>query len=102
MGSAAHRFRIFLVGHVFHPLDMRAIERFLHRDMDHAGVRPGAVPMLLVRRNPDCVAGLDLADRSAFRLHTTDTRYDVQRLPERMRMPRRARAGLEAYAARAD
>src|SRR5205823_1899446 len=70
---------IFLVCHVLHPLDMLAVERLLHRDMHHAGIRTGAVPMFLARRNPHGVARLDLADRSALGLHASDARYYMQR-----------------------
>src|ERR1044072_6802409 len=97
--DSADRPPVFLVGHVLHPLDMLASERFLHRDVNHAGIRACAVPVFLVRRNPDGIAGLDLADWAAFRLHAPDAGDDMQRLPARMRMPCGARAGLEAHAA---
>src|SRR3954468_1271840 len=93
---------VFLVGHILHPLDMLAVERLLHRDVNHAGVGRSAMPVLLVRRNPHRVAGLDLADRPALRLHTTDAGDDMQGLSKRMRVPRGARARLEAHAARAN
>src|SRR5579875_3571667 len=61
----------------------------------------GAVPMLLARRDPHRVAGADLADRPAPGLDPADARRDVQRLAERMRVPGRARARLEADPGRA-
>src|ERR1700760_3335731 len=64
----ADRRAIFLVGDVFQPDHVFTIERFMHRDVDHAGRGRGAVPMLLVRRNPDHVAGLDLTDPAALGL----------------------------------
>src|ERR1051325_10225063 len=100
--SSAERLRIILVGHLLHPLDMLAVERFLHRDVHHAGIGTGAMPVFLVRRDPYGVARLDLANRPALRLHATDAGDDVQGLPERMGVPRRARARLEAPAPRAD
>src|SRR5215213_3286241 len=96
--STTERSGIFLIGHIFHPLDMLAVERLLHRDVHHAGIRPGAVPVLLARRNPHGVARLDLANRTAFGLHAPNTGNDMQRLPQRMRVPRRARAGFETHA----
>src|ERR1044072_4933615 len=74
----AKALRIFLVGDVFHPLDMLAVERLLHRDMHHAGVRAGAVPVFLARRDPHRGAGLDLADRSALRPHAPQDRKSTR------------------------
>src|SRR6185437_15777577 len=53
-----------------------------------------------VRRNPDRVAGADLPDWTAPGLHVTSSRRDVQSLPERMSMPRRARARLKTHPGR--
>src|SRR4051794_36414088 len=60
------------------------------------------MPVFLIRRNPDGIASLDLADRPALRLHASDAGDDMQGLSKRMGVPRRARAGLEAHAARAN
>ena len=51
--------------------------------------------MLFARRNPDDVAGPDFFFRTALALHPAMTRRDDERLAERMRVPRGARAGLE-------
>src|SRR6186997_2032189 len=102
VSQSAERLRIFLVRHILHPGDMLSVQRFLHRDVHHAGVGSRAVPVLLVWRNPDCVTRLDLADRSAFRLYASDAGDDMQRLSEWMGVPCRTRAGLEAHAAGAD
>src|SRR5262249_38611588 len=80
---------------------MLAIERFLGGDMNHAGGRRSAVPMLFVRRDPHDVAGFDLAHFAAPALHPARSRNHEQRLSERMRMPGGAGAGLEAHQARA-
>ena len=51
--------------------------------------------MLLARRKPHHVAGPDLLDRPALALHPAAAGGDDQGLAERIRMPRRARAGFE-------
>src|SRR5438552_17302564 len=48
---------VLLVGDVFEPSDMLAVESLLHRDMHHVRIGPGAMPMFLVGRDPDGVAG---------------------------------------------
>src|ERR1700723_3557940 len=58
---------------MLHPGDMLAVERFLGGDMDHVGGRPGAVPVLFVRRNPDDVAGVDFEHLFAPGLHPADS-----------------------------
>src|SRR6516164_10896466 len=67
--------------------------------MDHARGRCGTVPVLLVRRNPDDVAGFDLAHFATPALHAPGAGDHEQRLAERMRMPGGARTGLEAHQA---
>src|SRR5690348_15817576 len=64
--------------------------------MDHSGGWRGTMPMLLARRNEDDIARLDLADRAALGLHPANACDHVERLTERMAMPRRPRARLEA------
>src|SRR5262249_30268938 len=93
---SADRSGILRVGDVLEPGDGLAVERFLHRDVHHASVGAGAVPVLLARRNPHGVAGADFAHRAAFRLHPTGPEDDMQRLSERMGVPGGARARLEA------
>jgi hypothetical protein len=56
--------------------------------------------MFFSRRNPDHIAGTDLADWAALGLKTADARYHVQRLTERMAMPRGSRTGLEGHPVR--
>ena len=58
---------VLLVGHLLQPLHDLAVERFLNRDMRHRGRRGGAVPMLLARREPDHVAGMNLLDAGRLR-----------------------------------
>src|ERR1700689_5209744 len=53
----ADRGLVLLVGDRLQPFDVLAVERFLHGHMHHDRGRPGAVPMLFARRNPDHVAG---------------------------------------------
>src|ERR1043166_5612386 len=95
---SADRSRILCVGDVLEPGDGLAVERFLHGNVHHAGVGAGAVPVLLARRNPHGVAGADFAHRPALGLHPARAEDDVERLPERMGVPRGARARLEAPA----
>src|SRR5437588_816509 len=99
---SADRGGILRVGHVLEPGDGLAVEHFLHRDMHHAGVGAGAVPVLFAGRNPHGVAGADFAHWAALGLHSPDAEDDMQRLTERMGVPRGARARLEAHAVAPD
>src|SRR5215831_4999093 len=96
---AANRHLILLVADVFQPGDVLAVERLLGGDMDHAGRRRRTVPVLFVRRNPDDVARLDLADFAAPALYPARAGDDEQGLAERMRVPGGARTRLEAHQA---
>src|SRR5206468_8925290 len=80
---------------LFHPLDRLAVEPFHDGDVSHGRARRGAVPMLLARRTPDDVTGANPLDRASPALHQTAAGRDDQRLPQRMRVPRRSGAGLE-------
>src|SRR3954449_4047521 len=100
--STAERSGIFLVGDIFHPVNVLAVERLLHCDVNHACIRPGAMPVLLARRNPHRIARLDFADRPALGLYASDTGNHMQCLPEGMRVPSGTRARLEAHAAGAN
>src|SRR5947199_8791634 len=71
---------ILVVAHLFHPVDDLAVERFLNGDVRHCCRRRGAMPMFLVRREPDHIAGADLIDRSALALHSTADGVDVHLL----------------------
>src|SRR3954454_23471843 len=82
---------------MFHPIDVLAIERLGDRDVGHCSRRTRAVPMLLARRKPHDIAGPDFLDRPALALHPAEAGGDNERLPERVRMPRGARTGLEGH-----
>src|SRR6185312_5018940 len=53
------------------------------------------MPVPMVGRAPDYVSGADLLDGLAFALRPSTSTDDDERLPERMCVPRRARARLE-------
>src|SRR3954462_7330774 len=55
------------------------------------------MPVLFTWRKPHDVTGPDLFYRSAPALRASETGSDDQRLPERMGVPRGARAGLERH-----
>src|SRR5436190_2061009 len=75
------------LAHLLHPVHRLAVEFLLDGDVRHRGRRRRSVPVLLPRRTPDHIAGVDLLDRTAPLLHpATAHRYD-QGLAERMRMP---------------
>ena len=88
---------VLLVADVFQPLDRLAIELLLNGDVRHRRRRRRAVPVLFTRWKPHDVARTDLLDRSAPALHASGAGRDDQRLPERMRVPRRAGARLERH-----
>src|SRR5271156_461250 len=88
---------VLFVADLLHPVDRLAVELFQNGNMRHRGGRRGAVPMLLAGRTPDYVAGPDFLFRFAPTLRPAASGGDDQRLPERMGMPRRARAGFERY-----
>ena len=62
-------------------------------------VLAGAVPMLLVGREPDDVAGVNFFDRPALALGQAGAGGHDEGLAQWMRVPRRSSAGLECYAA---
>ena len=93
---------VFLVRDRLHPRDVIAVERFLHGNVGHGVRRRSAMPMLLAWRNPDHVTGLYLPYRTALGLKAADAGDDIQRLPERMRMPIGSRAWLEGHPAGSD
>src|SRR4051812_22046189 len=88
---------ILLVRHLLKPLDHPAVEPLLNRDVRHRRRLRRAMPVLLARRKPDDVAGTDLFDRASPSLREAAAGGDDERLPERMRVPRRPRAGLERH-----
>src|SRR5215208_2335174 len=95
-------FQILLVGDVLHPRHRRAVQRFLNRDVGHRGGRRGAVPMLVLGRAPENVAGREFLDRTALDLGPADAFSDDQGLPKRMRVPSRACPRLEVHDRTAD
>src|SRR5829696_1219315 len=93
---------VLLVRDVLEPGHVDAVAVLVQGEVDEPARRRRAMPMLLVRRDPDRVAGADLLDRAVPFLHPPDAGDDVQRLPERMGVPGRARAGLERHPHRLD
>src|SRR5438876_1987293 len=87
---------------LFHPVHHFAVECFLNGDVRHRRGRRRAVPMLLVRRKPDYVAGANLFDGLAVALRPPKPRCNNQRLTEWMRMPGGAGARLEGNAGATD
>ncbi len=87
--------RILFVADLFQPVDHFAGERLGDGDMRHCRGRRGAVPMFLVGREPDHVAGPDLLDRASLALRPAAAGGDDQRLAQRVRVPGRAGARLE-------
>lgn len=63
--------------------------------MSHRNGWGGAVPVFLVGREPDDVAGPDLLDRAAFALRAAEAGGHNQRLSKRVGVPGRSRAWLE-------
>src|SRR5215218_7963598 len=95
--SARRRDGVLLVGYVLEPGHVDAVAVLVQGEVDEPARRRPAMPMLLVRRDPDRVAGADLLDRAVPCLHPPDAGDDVQRLSERMGVPGGARAGLERH-----
>src|SRR5690348_1913614 len=90
---------IFVVGDLFHPVDILAVECFLDRDVRHGTVWRRAMPVFLAWRRPDHVAGPDFPNRSTPALHEAAPRHDDECLPERVRVPCAPCAGIERHAA---
>src|SRR5436305_147155 len=86
---------VLLVAHMLQPVDDLAVERLLDGDVSHGRTRRGPVPVLLARREPDHVAGMDLLDRAALPLDPAAARRDDEGLAQRMGMPGRPGPGLE-------
>src|SRR6185312_1131854 len=85
---------VVVVGDVLEPAGLRALgDGFEHRQVFHEVVRRGAVPVLLAGWGVDGLSGMHLDDLAAAGLHQRDTGGDVQRLPDRVRVPGRVRAG---------
>ena len=84
---------VLFVAYVLQPIDDLAVELFLDGGMRHGRGRSGTVPMLLARREPDHVAGMDFLDRAALPLDPAATGRDDQGLPQRVGVPRRPAPG---------
>jgi len=56
------------------------------------------MPVLLSRRKPDHIAGMDLLNRTALALHPTATDSDNEGLAKRMSMPCGSSTGFEGDA----
>src|SRR3954451_9849527 len=65
--------------------------------MRHRGRRRCAMPVLQTGRKPDDVTWPDFLDCAALALNPAKAGGHDQGLPERMRVPRRARARLECH-----
>ena len=70
----------------------------LYRNVGHRRRRPRTVPVFFSRRKPHHITGANLLNGPTFALRPPATRRDDQRLPERMRVPRRARTGFKCDA----
>jgi hypothetical protein len=95
-------YAVLLVADLFHPVDDLTVELFGDGDVAHRGRRRRAMPVLFAGRKPDNVTGADFLDRAALALHPAATGRHDKCLSERMRVPGRARAGLERDAGAAD
>jgi len=84
------------VGDVLEPVDGPAVEGFLNGEMGHRRGGCGAVPVLFARGEDDDIAGTDFLDGATFALGATAAGSHDESLTQRMRVPRRARAGLES------
>src|SRR6476659_6212150 len=94
-GTLKLPFVVLFVADLFQPVDGLAIQRFVDGDVLHGGRRRRSVPVLFARLEPDDVPRPDLLERSALALREAVAEGDDQRLPEWMRVPGGARAGLE-------
>jgi hypothetical protein len=86
---------ILIVGDLFHPLDHLTVEILLNGDMRHGGGWRRAMPMLLARREPDHIAGMNLFNQTDLALHPPATGCDHQGLTQRVSVPCCSSAGLE-------
>src|SRR5215831_15828742 len=89
---------VLLLADLLHPLNRLAVNPLLDGDVRHGGGRRGPVPVLLARREPHHIPGPDLLARTAPALGPAAAGGDDERLAQRVRVPRRAGAGLECDA----
>jgi len=78
---------ILLVADLFHPVDSFAVELFLNGDVRHARGSRRTVPMLLTRREPDHVTGMNFLDRSSPALREAAACSHNQALTQRVDVP---------------
>jgi len=83
---------------MLHPVNHLSVFVSLNRDVSHGSRWRGAMPVFLAGREPDDITGPDLIDRASPMLDPAAPSRDDESLPEGMRMPCGARAGLEGYA----
>ena len=89
---------ILLVRDLFHPVNNFSVERFLNSGMCHRDSRASAMPVLLIRFEPDHITWSDFFNRASPFLNPAGARRDDERLTEGMGMPHRARSGLKRHA----
>jgi hypothetical protein len=93
---------VLRVGDLLHPIDGRAVELLLDRDVAHGRRGRGPVPMLLARLKPHDVSRPYLFDRTPVALDPPGPAGHDQGLAERVGMPGGARTGLEGDERHAD
>src|SRR5688500_13041676 len=86
-----------LVGDLFHPLDVLAVDDVRDGDMAHGVGGCRSMPMLHAGGRPDAIAWLDLPLRAAFFLNPPCSGRDDQVLAAGMRVPRGACSRLERH-----
>src|SRR5579863_3037131 len=87
--------QILLVTDMFHPVHGSAVQSLLDGDMTHRRRRRCTVPLLLTGLEPYRIARTDAFDRLAVALYSSGAGDDDQRLPQRVRVPGRARPRFE-------
>src|SRR4051794_23635753 len=89
---------ILFVRHMLQPRDRGAVQRLLDGDVRHRGSVGRAMPVFVVRRTPNDVAGADFDPLLTFALGPAGAGNDDERLPKRMRVPGGSCTRLEADA----
>jgi hypothetical protein len=87
--------RVLLVCDLLEPLHGSTVQLFLNRNVRQSGGWGSAVPVFLARGEPDDVAGTEFFHRPAPALGQTGAFGHDQVLPEWVRVPRGASAGLK-------
>ena len=89
--------KVLLIRDFFHPHDTHSIECLHDCDVSHCCGGRGSVPVLVIRRAPNYVAGANLYDRLPFTLRPSTARGDYQNLPQWMCVPRCSRTRFKRY-----